>query len=767
MDTLSNLIESTGVALSNAATLLTSPLRQQDQGLEFMRIDETGTGSTTKTTLDTDRRKSTVASTVPPEIIHLIVNYLDNRDLVKVLTLNWTWAHIVAAKLWQEVHFTSSANRVVFLITRSVPAPSALDYSIDARLTGAAGPSSGKEALINSTTSSNNIEDPAVNRVSSDQEQPTNTRRRNSYPWPTLLPYHSMVHSLHVSLSNPDMIQDLLNMIPCCTELQSFSLHSVIPTEDLLLRGVVASAYNDQFNPMGCDALPRALSSSPPTMTAAPHAIHTSASATSISSMASSTRSYASTYTTMSAPIPSYRHPHSHKNSLSLDPFNRTTTPRATLQEADDETIMASSSSQSGMLLSLLANSCPRLCKLWFSGFHPVSVLGAPMDLRPRPPKFDARGFFEHERKIPQIEREKQKMETHGLDVEPPVAEGSRADVLMAGKSKDWIDPAQLPPLPPIPPVPGINRAAAAAVPIVTNATRTIIPPAPVVSHHIQSKIHSIQFVNCTLPPQYLLTMIQYSLPQLTSLHLTQCWQAQPLNAMFLSTLGKICPGLKEITLHATQSHRGLVGSKDVLFLLKSLEDPEADEMKGRRTYENTMVGSLADFPLGTFSSGKHEYGRAASAASSLAPSISSITATVGSSSSVSPSNSSSGPLSALATLPSSASSNSDWNTSSGLNNMDHQYQQDLGSVAQETPPRSASALESISVWFTHSILDQAITAELASRERHPKLKRVDFGSESSFDVGAECIRQLSEQRPELIVCTWVGCGDTGDDRDD
>jgi hypothetical protein len=54
----------------------------------------------------------------------------------------------------------------------------------------------------------------------------------------------------------------------------------------------------------------------------------------------------------------------------------------------------------------------------------------------------------------------------------------------------------------------------------------------------------------------------------------------------------------------------------------------------------------------------------------------------------------------------------------------------------------------------------------LANRARHPRLKRVEFGSEDVFDVGAGLIRQLGEQRKELSV-TWVSYGDTGDDRDD
>ncbi|KAF9958800.1 hypothetical protein BGZ72_010862 [Mortierella alpina] len=693
------------------------PERSQERGLE-PRESTTTTTTTSKTT------------TVPPEIIQLIIDYLDSRDLVKVLTLNWTWAQLVAPKLWHEVRYTANLNRIVFLITKSVPPPTADSQSTYT-------PS---VSTIDSDTTTN-----SSSLVGECTNPPPAPKRRNSYPWPTLLPYHTMVHSLHVSLSSADMIQDLLDMIPCCTELRSFSIQSAIPTEDLLIRGAIASACNDLLDPLG------------------PSTLHGSASSASLASLASQCSQ-------------SGRHLHSHSHSLSLDPYNRTTTPTAGLQQEDDETIMASSTSQSGMMLSLLANSCPKLESIWFSGFHPVSVLGGPTDLRPKPPRFDLQSYC-HE----QLSGD-----------EPPII---RPPSFLPPTPTSYAG-AKNAQLPPIPPVPGVNVAAAACA-VAANGTNgnsnhnyvTSSPPNPAGSVQlIQSRIRSLHFVNCTLPPQYLMAMIQHSLPNLTELHLTQCWQGNPLQGSLLNSLAKICPGLKKLTLHATQSHRGVVTSEHILRMLEGLEggarcgsETKSPSTLGSGAATGTgggsgggseegrgggSVGSLADFPLGAFR--KTSY---------TAASVSSAGATIGSSS-VSNSNSSSS--SALVTLPSSASSTSDLTTSIGAdqNHAHHHYgshldlqpQQEYEQEQQEplarSAPRAASDLESLSVWFTHSILNQAIAAELSDRERHPKLRSVEFGSEDSFDVGEDLARRLGEQRPE-VSAQWVHYGDTGDDRDD
>ncbi|KAF9289714.1 Histone-Lysine N-Methyltransferase ash1l [Mortierella alpina] len=668
--------------------------------------------------------------TVPPEIIQLIIDYLDSRDLVKVLTLNWTWAQLVAPKLWQEVRYTANLNRIVFLITKSVPPPSADCQSthtpslrtIDSQTTASSSSQAGEYA-----------------------NPPPPPKRRNSYPWPTLLPYHSMVHSLHVSLSSADMIQDLLDMIPCCTELRSFSIQSAIPTEDLLIRGAIASACNDLLDPLG----PSGGSS----------ALHGSASSASLASLASQCSQ-------------SGRHLHSHSHSLSLDPYNRTTTPTAGLQQEDDETIMASSTSQSGVMLSLLANSCPKLESIWFSGFHPVSVLGGPTDLRPKLPRFDLQSNYH----------------AQFSEEEPPIIRPP-SFLPPAPTNYAGVNNAQLPP---VPPVPGANAAAAGCNAAINNNNNNnhdgiSSPPNPAVSMQvIQSGIRSLHFVNCTLPPQYLMTMIQHSLPNLTELHLTQCWQGNPLQGSLLNSLAKICPGLKTLTLHATQSHRGIVTSEHILRLLEGLEggatcSSEAKSSsllgpgigRGSRTESGPgvgrggggggvggNVGSLADFPLGTFH--KTSY---------TAASVSSAGATIGSSS-ISNSNSSSS--SALVTLPSSTSSTSDLTASIGADqhpshhpdgshfdlqqqqqHQQQEYEQEQQDQASRSAPRSASNLESLSVWFTHSILNQAIAGELCDRERHPKLRYVEFGSEDAFDVGEDLVRTLGERRPELSA-HWV-----------
>ncbi|KAF9585099.1 hypothetical protein BGW38_003899 [Lunasporangiospora selenospora] len=101
-----------------------------------------------------------------------------------------------------------------------------------------------------------------------------------------------------------------------------------------------------------------------------------------------------------------------------------------------------------------------------------------------------------------------------------------------------------------------------------------------------------------------------------------------------------------------------------------------------------------------------------------------------------------------------------------------HQYQQvTQGHQTQEdqeqTRPRGGSDLESVRVWFTHSILDEAIVKELSDRERHPRLQEVEFGSEDVFDVGEILVARLAEVRPELKFCCWVSHGDEGNERED
>ncbi|KAF9366862.1 hypothetical protein BGX34_003962 [Mortierella sp. NVP85] len=613
---------------------------------------------------------SNAASTMPPELIHLIVNYLDKRDLVKVLTLNWTWANTVAPKLWQEVNYTSAASWIVFLITKSVPPPSPDQSFTEAAAAAATTTATRSGANAPRATSGTAASSSSWHAGASSQDSSTSGHpapRRNSYPWPTLLPYHSMVHSLRVSLSSGDMVKDLLDVIPCCTELRSFFIECAIPTEELLIRGVVASACNDLVDPMH-------------------------------------------------------------------DPSYRTVIPRAGIQETDEETIMASSTSQSGQLFKLLANSCPKLEKVWVSGFQPVSVLGAPTDLRP-PARLGG-------------------MQSSGL----------KSTTIQEADSQQKVG-SSMSQLPPILPVPGMNTAVVSTFPPSMSAGLTSVS-----SQSLHSRIQSLQFVNCTLPPQYLVTMIQHSLPNLTVLHLTQCWYGQPIRAGFLDNLGKACPGLKELTLHSTQSHRGAVTSGDVLRLLKRLEagtfDTTTQGGEGRG-------GDLADFPLGALS--RKSYG---------APSISSTAATTGTSTI---SNSYSSTSSALATLPSSVSSTSSLHSGSISSSIgggggpyyqshplasshsvnsyhDDQDNDDEMSYASHKP---ASALESISVWFPQSILDSEIIAELADKERHPKLKQVDFGSDDSFVQGLQLIRSLHQQRPELTTCAWIEYGPTWDDRED
>ncbi|GJJ74964.1 hypothetical protein EMPS_07322 [Entomortierella parvispora] len=617
-------------------------------------------------------------TSVPPEIIHLIVNYLDNRELVKVMTLNWTWAHICAAKLWEDVQYSANSNRIVFLITKSVqttisdpPATVDLNAAIDTSLSSSSG--------LNSN--------PMIT-VQGEQEQPSGMRRRNSYPWPTLLPYHAMIHSLHVSLSSADMIQDLMEVIPCCTELRSFSIQSAIPTEDLWLRGVIASAGRDDDDPLQQRT-----------------ALHLSPS-------------FASTNTLASQSSGSFteKRSHSHSQSLSLDPYNTTTKPKAGLDPADDETIMASSTSQSGRLLRLLASSCPKLEKLWFSGFHPVSVLGAATDLRPLPPKFDLKSY---QNQIPDGR------DGHGVsEVQAP---RPPSFLNMSTLNPSAADGNANATLPPVPPVPGMNAAAISNPTLQTPVTVTSVPSS---NQQAQSGIKSIHFTNCTLPPQYLLAMAQHSLPYLTEVHLTQCWQGNPLRGSFLRKLAKLCPGLKIIDLHATQSHRDLIRSSHILRMLQHLEGVEVGRPpKGH---------SVADYPLGTFRGTSSGSGWSASSHSSHS--------------------------SALVPTPVRGNSTSD---NAGVSSAD----EDMDDSANEDPTqlgvaRRPSNLESISVWFTHSILDQAVVAELANKARHPKLNHVEFGSDDAFDVGEDLTRSLQQQRPE-VHCIWVSHGDMGDDRDD
>ncbi|KAF9125654.1 hypothetical protein BGW39_007236 [Mortierella sp. 14UC] len=755
--------------------------QEHGHGLEFQKSSAATTTQLPPSAITSRTHATAKSATMPPEIIQLIVNYLDNRDLVKVITLNWTWAHWAAPRLWHRIDYTVQSSRIFFLITKSV-APSSPDKA-PSTVVFAPPPPLAIESLLLTLSSSSSSEPPLPgtfpttagpslaetgftstpsNRVGEavSEDRPPPSKRRRSYPWPTLLPYHTMVHTLNVSLSTADMVQDLLELIPCCTELRSFALHSAIPTEDLLIRGVIASACNDTLDPLNASS----------NATAAPSSLHrNSATSTSSASLASMAQGGAHT---------SYSHSH----SLSLDPYNSSTNPRAGLQEADDETIMASSTSQGGMLLKLLSQSCHKLENIWFSGFHPVSVLGAPTDLRPQP-------TLEHRFST-------QLAESHA--VQPPVSADAPFQPLPNGSSTSpnmtTVDAS----LPPIPPVPGINSAVALPA-----STSPVIAAAAISQHQFQSKIHSVQFVNCTLPPQYLLTMIQHSLPNLTELALTQCWQGNPLTDTFLTSLVKVCPGLKEITLHATQNHRDSVTSENLLKMLQGLEGKPKSRDEGCMYYGSASVtpqgtgagsgdASLVDFPLGTFR--KSSY--------TTAPSISSTAATVGSSSFASRSPSSSSTSSAFVTIPTLSSSSSSIvdssmsplpspssASSSYLANGNsftnqgpttngflpaqppyrQQQQQSLQSTYyQETDDSSrlGSDLESISVWFTHSTLDQAIAAELANRTRHPRLRRVEFGSEDSFDVGEDLIRQLGRQREELDV-TWVSFGDTGDDRDD
>ncbi|KAG0216960.1 hypothetical protein BGX33_011762 [Mortierella sp. NVP41] len=719
------------------------------------------------------------ASTMPPEIIQLIINYLDNRDLVKVITLNWTWAHLAAPRLWHQIDYTVQSSRIFFLITKSVappgpdkvppkfvfapppsstlPAGSDTDMSSVPPVSDSMAPLSSSPSLAE--TGFTSVPPNSIGEAIS-EDRPLPPKRRHSYPWPTLLPYHSMVHTLNISLSTADMVQDLLELIPCCIELRSFALHSAIPTEDLLIRGVIASACNDALdplNPVGGTTIP----------------------------------GHSTSATSMASLIQGAHTSHSHSHSLSLDPYNSSTNPRAGLQEADDETIMAASTSQSGMLFKLLSQSCPRLEKICFSGFHPVSVLGSSTDLRPRP-------SLKHHLSTQLAE---------SLVVKPPVTADAIfppttiIGTLSSSPSASTAGTVTMDvSLPPIPPVPGIN----ASVPL-SASTSPSIAAASTNQQQIQSKIHSVQFVNCTLPPQYLLAMIQHSLPNLTSLALTQCWQGNPLTGSFLTSLAKISPGLKEITLHATQNHRDCVTSDNLLQMLQGLEGKSKDRDEEHLYYGSSTAttgasrpqgigASMADFPLDTF--------RKTSYTTGGAPSVSSVAATIGSSSFASHSNSNSSSSSALVTLPALSSSSSSIadsfqsplaspssSPSSYMANgstshapvgngflsaqapyTSHQQQQQqhqptfyLG--ADETA-KGGSDLESISVWFTHSTLDQLIAAELGNRARHPRLRRVEFGSEDAFDVGEDLIRRLGEQREELDV-TWVNFGDTGDDRDD
>ncbi|KAF9915157.1 hypothetical protein BX616_006781 [Lobosporangium transversale] len=728
MNSISHLLRiTTGISLDKNNTLA-------QEALQFERSTVTPGG-----------KAAAHAATVPPEIIHLIVNYLDNKDLVKVITLNWTWAHIAAAKLWQEVHFTVNAHRIVFLITKSIPPL----VPTDELLQLSSGETSSSIASSSPSADLSSSSPPAGCLSSMDSSENQAPSRRNSYPWPTLLPYHSMVQSLKVSLSSTDMIQDLMEIIPCCSELRSFSIQSAVPTEDLLMRGVIASACNDFIDPL--------------------HEIRTSVSPASIAKQFSH------------AAIPPSRQHHTHVHTLSVDPYNLTTAPRAGLRATDDETIMASTTSQSGILFKLLAKSCPKLEKLWFSGFHPVSVLGAPTDLRSRPANnFDA--ILDYD--LGKLSSSPHMHVNGGAEhagtsmafVQPPIAATSNDDghhtVPYAANSTCSTT---------------TNPSTTSIHPSWTNTGSSAIPPLPTFTRSNicgQSMINILQFVDCTLPSQYLLTMIQHSLPNLTALHLTQCWPKGPINGSFLVSLAKICPGLRDITLHATQSHRAVVSSEHVLQMLKGLEDGQIRRTAeieasvlgpitsaGYRPYsrlngEDASVGSsagvnagavsLAEFPLGALSGSKYN--------------TLSISSTAATASSLSMPSSNSSSSSALANLPSSTFPPAESKYNGGDIRTDSQDQPvDIyGSLRSlDSLPQIASALESVSIWFTHSILDQAITDELANSERHPKLIRVVFGSEDTFDSGEECIKQLRQRRPELAICSWVGYGDAGEDNYD
>ncbi|KAF9923187.1 hypothetical protein FBU30_006739 [Linnemannia zychae] len=570
--------------------------RQQENGdsrLEFQKNPVTNAPPPT-------RSPPASAATVPPEIIRLIVNYLDNRDLVKVITLNWTWAYWAVPQIWNKVDYTVQSSRLFFLITKSVAPPSPDRPS--STVVFAQSPQQQPPAPDISLSSSNL---PPVygsapplpasftnTNIAADSGQPAVPPvRRRSYPWPTLLPYHSMIHALNVSLSTVDMVQDLLELIPCCTELRSFSLHSAIPTEDLMIRGVIASACNDTLDPLNAEdatgsTLPGGRNS------------FSSDSSASLDAFASGVHTSR----------PRSLTPH-------VDPYTISLNLIKGHQEADDDTIMTSSTSEGGLLFKLLSQSCPNLERIWLSGFHPVSVLGTPTDLRPR---------LVWERHLPAHFEE-----SNGLLL-PIASEASyRAPSIRTTLSSDTaiMDTS----LPLACPVPGVNPAVVSPA-----STSPIIAAATTIQRQVQSKIHSIHLVNCTLPPQYLL----------------------------------ICPGLKEITLHSTQNHRDSVTSNDILAMTQGLETMPGDTKRNdcRSVSATPHLGplptglSLADFPLGTF--------------------------------------------------------------------------------------------------------NQAITSELANRARHPRLRRVEFGSEDPFDVGAELTRQLGVQRPELQV-VWVNHGDTGDDRDD
>lgn len=639
----------------------------------------------TASTLHQDSPKNNPAlTTVPPEIIQLIVSYLDKKELVTAMTLNWTWANLAAPKLWEEVMFTANNTRVVFFITKSVAPPPLADSqrSLYSSLSHPESASLDLPPLLMTIP----------NRPSSEALPPA-IKRRNSYPWPTLLPYHSMVQKLDVSLSSADMIQDLIDIIPCCTELRRFSIHSAIPTEDLMIKGMIAGAANDVDDPLNDLQL------------------RPSASAASLSSASQS-----------------FQVSGSRRRRL-LNPNNADASAAAGLQDEDDVTFMAAAASQSGILLGLLANSCPKLERVSFSGFHPISVLGAPTDLRPKPQKFDLK-TYQDERVIPIRD-----FIPRPSSLSPITTAEPKMATCYSGTE-----------LPPLPPIPGANKAAPHC------------PPTPTSNTHInslkQSRIHSVQFVNCTLPPQYLLTMIQHSLPNLTEINLMQCWQGKPLQASFLQSLAKICPGLKAISFHATQSHRRVITSEHILQLLRSLEGKDAKEEGDRGLSGGSGLGghSLADFPLGMFSH-------------SSSITASSTTATYGSGSNNSSQTCSSSDMIPLPSI-SATSSLSSFQT----NGMDPwQQQQQVQHYSSQEEGGGAgypSDLESFKVMFTHSILDAAIVQELSDHRRHPKLTTIEFGSEDSFDVGIDLVQKLQSLRPE-ISARWIDYGDTGEDRED
>ncbi|KAF9156038.1 hypothetical protein DFQ26_009504 [Actinomortierella ambigua] len=648
-----------------------------------------------------DESRST--ANLPPELVGLIVKYLDRKDLVKVLTLNWAWAFLAAAQLWETIHLTANSNKIVFLITKSAPIQE--DVRSGSRTED---PSEANEAVSTTTT--------ATRRGSS-----------SSYPWPTLLPYHSMVQSLHVSLSSADMVQDLNEIICCCTELRSFAIHSAIPTEDLLRRGAVSMANRDGLDPMDGSS--------------SPHGRQRKRSNSAARNLESSWALHGS----------------------------------HVLRQGDQEAMTASLASQSGLIFSLLANNCPKLERLHIMGFHPVAVLGSATDLRPLPPKFDLDMY---------------------RDPLFPTSTSTRSTPSLLSKGVQPLMPLSTPGSPqqslqfPYTPAPSVASTATTTSHSFVSAT-TNIPPLPATTAQVHCHVHSLQFVNCTVPPQYLLNMLQHALPDLTELSLMQCWRDAPLGGSFLALLARACPRLKSVSLHATQNHRGAVDSAQVLDFLQTLEDcpkmpslstlPASGQVDnfgirggvfhpaGNTTLQHE-IEAMAELPLGSYRGREEDSGYSQSSSLSL-------TATTnhhhhhhhhhhhqhhqqprhGSDVGVQESPGAGASLHSSA-RPLSMTTVAVMVTEEGQNGVEAED--------RRTNKKGPSALESLRMWFTHSILDQEIVRELADRTRHPRLKFVEFGSEDPFDVGEEMLAALRRDRPGIEV-SWVCHGDTGDDRED